>query len=145
MCVLRVRYGIDRQSSFQYAPKKEAECRHTVYDRADGELSFMQQMGLPLTDVIGAEPIGRLAEESRESLDSAEIAAYSLRREVTTLEFFQHHFAKTGHRDLLATRTLSQNTVNPKTIQVRARAASAAPAASFKSAIRKLRQISADK
>jgi hypothetical protein len=48
-----------------------------IHDRADGQLSFMQQMGLSLSDVIGAKSIGRLAEVSCEPLDSADVAAYS--------------------------------------------------------------------
>src|SRR6185437_9568351 len=69
-----------------------------IDDRADGQLPLVQQMCLPLANVIGAEPIRRLAEILCEPLDSAEIAAYSFRREVTTLELFQHQFAKSGHK-----------------------------------------------
>jgi hypothetical protein len=47
-----------------------------IDDRPDGQFPFVQQMGLPLSNVIGAEPIGRLTEVLRESLDSAKIAAY---------------------------------------------------------------------
>src|SRR5262245_27325266 len=39
---------------------------------------------------------------SRESLDRSDVAARCTLREVKTLEFLEHHFAKTGHRDLLS-------------------------------------------
>jgi hypothetical protein len=47
-----------------------------IHDRTHGQLSFVQQMGLPLPYVVGPEPIGRLAEVLCESLDSADVAAY---------------------------------------------------------------------
>jgi hypothetical protein len=58
--------------------------------------------------------IGWFGEVSGEPLDGANICACSSFREVTSLEFLQHCFAKTGHRDLLVTRTLSQNNVTQK-------------------------------
>jgi hypothetical protein len=66
----------------------------------------MQQMCLILANVIQTELIGRLAEKSGEPLDSADVSAYSCLREVTSLEFLQHDFAKMGHRDLLVTHTI---------------------------------------
>ena len=50
-------------------------------------------MGLPLSDVVRSELIRRFSEEARELLDRAHVTAYSVCREVTTLEFFQHQFA----------------------------------------------------
>src|SRR6516225_5367352 len=39
---------------------------------------------------------------------------YGIFRKVTTLEFFQHHFAKSGHRDgLLMTRQLTSTVRQP--------------------------------
>ncbi len=64
-----------------------------IDDRADSEFPFMQQMSLPLSNMIGAESIGPFIKISCEPLDSAEIAAYSFGREVATLEFLQHQFA----------------------------------------------------
>lgn len=77
---------------FSTRRKKEAHGGDVIDDRADSQLSFVQQMGLPLSNMIRAEPIRWLAEILREPLDSAEIAAYSFGREVTTLELFQHQF-----------------------------------------------------
>ena len=56
--------------------------------------------------------------------------AYGIFRIITTLEFLQHHFAKSGHRDgLLVTHNLSQPTRQPPLPT--SREASAARAASF--------------
>src|SRR5262245_45651395 len=56
--------------------------------------------------MVRAESIGRPVQVTREPLDCSDVSAYSCLREVASLEFLQHDFAKTGHRDLLVTRTL---------------------------------------
>src|ERR1700693_2152808 len=89
-------------------------------------------MGLVLANMIWTKLIGRLAEESCEPLDSANISAYSCLREVTSLEFLQHYFAKMGHRNLLVTHTILLASTD--CFYLYPRVASAAPAASFKSA-----------
>src|ERR1700730_8676927 len=46
-------------------------------------------------------------EVSSKIFDCVDVMAYGIFRKVTTLEFFQHHFAKSGHGDgLLMTRQL---------------------------------------
>src|SRR5215831_6353742 len=45
-----------------------------------------------------AQAIRWAVEVATEILDCADVVAYSFFREVTTLEFFQHHFSKMGHR-----------------------------------------------
>ena len=107
MGVMRVRYGIDRQPPFQHTPEKEPQGGNMIHDRADRQLSFVQQMSLPLPYVIEAEPVGPLVEVSCKSLDSAEIAAYSFRREVTTLEFPPASVCEVGSQDLLPRNSLS--------------------------------------
>jgi len=66
----------------------------------------MQQVCLIAANVIRTKLIGRFAEESGEPLDSADVSAYSRLREVTSLEFLQHDFAKMGHRDPLVTHKI---------------------------------------
>ena len=39
-----------------------------------------------------------------EGLHDLQVALHGSLRVITTLEFFQHHFAKLGHRDLLVTQ-----------------------------------------
>jgi hypothetical protein len=41
---------------------------------------------------------------SRKIFDCADVTACGSLRIITTLEFFEHHFAKSGHEDLLVTR-----------------------------------------
>src|SRR6266566_7418945 len=73
-------------------------------------------------------------EVSREIFDGAKVTIDGSLGVITTLEFFQHHFSKMGHRDLLVTQNLSHPTSNQGsahlTRSVRRRAAS------FKSAYR---------
>src|ERR1700736_3413353 len=75
-------------------------------------------------------------EVSREIFDGAEVTIDGSLGVITTLEFFQHHFSKMGHRDLLVTQNLSHPTSNQcsahLTRSVRRRAAS------FKSGCEKL-------
>jgi hypothetical protein len=84
---------------------------------------------LPLADVFRTELIGRLTEVAGEPLDGADVSAYSFRREVTSLEFLQHDFAKTSHRDLRVTHTIRLASADCSYFYPRE--ASAAPAASF--------------
>src|SRR6201987_878877 len=46
-----------------------------------------------------AQAVRRTVEVSSKILDGPDVVAYGMRREVTTLEFLQHHFSKMGHRD----------------------------------------------
>ena len=96
MGVLRVRYGIGRKPPLQRAHKEESQRGHLSDHGIRLQVPLAQQVGLVLTNMLRTE---WLAEESREPLDSADIGAGSCWREVTSLEFLQHHFAKTGHKD----------------------------------------------
>src|SRR5882672_11387747 len=74
-------------------------------------------------------------EVSRKLFDGAKVTIDGSLGVITTLEFFQHHFSKMGHSDLLVTQNLSHPTSNQcsahLTRSVRRRTAS------FKSASRK--------
>src|SRR5215468_725500 len=67
-------------------------------------LSFPEQLRLIFTNVSRAQAIWGTVETSRKFLDGTDVTAYGSRKVVTTLEFLQHHFAKSGHGDLLMTR-----------------------------------------
>src|SRR6516225_1530050 len=104
--VLRVWYGIRWEPALQCSDIEKPQCRNLADHGFCLQLSFVQQVGLILPDMLRAEPIEWLVEIAREPLDSADVSAYSFCGEVTSLEFLQHDFAKSGHRDLLVTRTL---------------------------------------
>src|SRR5215472_7898868 len=44
-----------------------------------------------------AQTVRRTVEVSSKILDCPDVVAYGVFREVTTLEFLQHHFSKMGH------------------------------------------------
>src|SRR3984957_12759832 len=113
MRVLGIRYGIGRKSPLQDAPEKEPQGGNLIHDCADGQLPSVQQMSLPLPDMIRAQFIGRFAEVPGETLDGTKVTTCCSFREVTSLEFLQHYFSKMGHRDLLVTRHYLE-TASPK-------------------------------
>jgi hypothetical protein len=127
--VLRVRNGVGWKAPLQYASKEKTHRRNLICDRSDGQLALVKQMSLILSDVIRAQLIWRLTEVARKTLDGAEVTAYSGGREVTSLEFLQHNFAKMGHRDLLVTHTILLASAHCSYFYPRE--ASAAPAPSF--------------
>ena len=77
MRVLRIGYRVGRKTAFQCADKKEPQSGDLIHHRSHREFSFVQKMGLPLTDMFWAKLIGRLAEVAGEPLDSAQVTAYS--------------------------------------------------------------------
>jgi hypothetical protein len=71
---------------------------------ADGgrsQLPHLEQMGLILPDLLGPELVGRLVKVRRELADDPDVGFCGTMGVITALEFFQHLFAKLGHRDLL--------------------------------------------
>src|SRR6266849_3766962 len=78
-----------------------AERRHMQLHGAGIQLLLLKQVGLILAQVLWTEPVGRLMEMPGELLDDPDVGFYGTLSVITTLEFFQHHFAKSGHRDLL--------------------------------------------
>src|SRR5437016_11307771 len=61
----------------------------------------------------GAQAIRGAAEVSRKILDCADVGTCGMLSVIKTLEFFQHHFAKSGHGDLLMTRQLISTNNQP--------------------------------
>src|ERR1700733_11704886 len=88
-------------TSLQRLDIEEAERRHMQLHSASIQLLLLKQVGLILAQVLRTEPVGRLMEMPGEFLDDPDVGFYGTLSVITTLEFFQHHFAKSGHRDLL--------------------------------------------
>src|SRR3954452_11067759 len=109
MSVLRIRDRVGWKTAFQRAHKKETQAGCLRNNGSNCQFAFVQQVSLPLTNMFRPKLIGRFAEVAGEPLDSANICACSSFREVTSLEFLQHYFAKTGHRDPPCDPKLSQN------------------------------------
>src|SRR6202047_658789 len=63
-----------------------------------GQLSLTEQIRLVLADVLRSKLIRRAPEITREIRDRLDVAVYGSLSVITTLEFFEHHFAKVGHR-----------------------------------------------
>ena len=129
---LLARLGIGQELAelvaVQRAHEEESQCGHVVLDRSRAELSLLEQIGLVAAQMIRTELVRRLAEVLGEPLDEAQIVPDRACGVVTTLEFFEHHFAKMGHSGLPpVTHTLSR----PQNYSTATAAATAAPAASF--------------
>src|SRR5215510_9695514 len=60
-----------------------------------------------------AQAIRRAVEVSSKILNGADVKTYDFCRVVTSLEFFQHYFAKSNHKDLLMTRQLTLTARQP--------------------------------
>jgi hypothetical protein len=60
--VLGIRYGVRQKSSLQDATEEEPHGGNLIHDSADGQFPFVQQMSLPLPDMIRAQLIGRFTE-----------------------------------------------------------------------------------
>ena len=93
----------------QRAHEEEPQCGHVVLDASRAELELPEQIGLVAAQMIRTKLVRRLVEVLGEPLDKAQIAPRCAGRVVTTLEFFEHHFAKTSHSRLPpVTHTLSR-------------------------------------
>ncbi len=84
-------------------------------DRARIQLSFLEQISLIGADLLRPKLVGGTMEIVGEGLHDLQVAFHGSLRVITTLELFQHHFAKLGHRDLLVTHTLRQTRRNAST------------------------------
>jgi hypothetical protein len=66
------------ESALQDAAKEEPQCCNAIHNRPYCKLSFMQQMSLPLANVVRAELIRRFRKVSCELFDRAEVTACGL-------------------------------------------------------------------
>src|SRR5215472_668406 len=104
-----------RIGSFRNAPGllecldvEESQSRQADRNCTRRQLPLLKQLGLVFANVLQAQAVRWTVEVSSKIFDCADVVAYGMFRKVTTLELFQHHFAKSGHKDLLMTRQLPQ-------------------------------------
>jgi hypothetical protein len=100
--------GLLRAGCFRNAPGflerfevAKAWSRQVLCRRVRRKLSLLKQRGLIFTDVSRALAIQGTVEVSKKIFDGANVTIYGSLGEIAKLEFFQHHFAKSGHGDLL--------------------------------------------
>ena len=135
---LRIGQELAELMATERAHEEEPQCGHVVLDRSRAEFSFPEQIGLVAAQMIRTELVRRLAEVLCEPLDETQIAPRRACGVVTTLELFEHHFAKTSHSVLPpVTHTLSR----PQNYSTATTAATAAPAASFSPPMVKFRRV----
>src|ERR1019366_3795118 len=79
-------------------PVEEPQSREPLRHGGCGQLSLAEQIRLVLADVLRSELIRRASKVTREIFDRLDIAVDGSLSVITTLEFFEHHFAKVGHR-----------------------------------------------
>src|SRR5215831_9935806 len=109
-----------RIGSFRNAPGllecldvEESQSRQADRNCTRRQLPLLKQLGLVFANVLQAQAVRWTVEVSSKIFDCADVVAYGMFRKVTTLEFFQHHFAKSGHKDLLMTRQLTSTVRQP--------------------------------
>src|SRR5204863_2938758 len=77
---------------------EEPQRREPLCHGGRSELSLAEQICLVLADVLRSQLIRRAPKVTRKILDRLDVAVYGSLSVITTLEFFEHHFAKVGHR-----------------------------------------------
>src|SRR6266404_5297158 len=80
---------------------EEPQSRKIYRNGARRELSLLEQFRLVFANLLGAQTVWRTLEASRKIFHYPDVTAYGSFSVITTLEIFQHHFAKSGHGDLL--------------------------------------------
>jgi hypothetical protein len=108
--------------------EEEPQCRKPLRHGGCGQLSLAEQIRLVLANVFRSELIGRAVKVPREILERLDVAVDGSLSVITTLEFFEHHFAKVGHRESPYDPTLSAHTPAADIRHAKA----SAPKASFK-------------
>src|SRR5438552_8962734 len=97
----------DTPSLFESLGVEEPQSRETVGHFTRWQLRLLKQLGLVFANVPRTQTVRRALESPSKIFDGADVVACGILRVITALEFFQHHFAKSGHRDLLMTRQLT--------------------------------------
>ena len=77
-------------------------------DSANTKFSFVEQIHLIGADLFRSTLIRRTTEMFCERFYNLQVAVHGSLRVITTLELFQHLFAKLGHGDLLVTHKISR-------------------------------------
>jgi len=98
MCLFRKGSLGDTPVFFERLDVKEPEGGQTDGDAVRSQLPFLKEHRVIFANVPRAQAVRRTVEVSSKILDCPDVVAYGICREVTTLEFLQHHFSKMGHR-----------------------------------------------
>jgi hypothetical protein len=77
---------------------EEPQSRKSLRHRGCSQLSLTEQIRLVLANVLRSELIRRAVKVTRKILNRLDVAVDGSLSVITTLEFFEHHFAKVGHR-----------------------------------------------
>ena len=75
-------------------------------DGANAQFALLEQVDLIGAKLFFAQLVRRTTEMPSKILHDLQVRVYGSLRVITTLELFQHHFPKLGHRDLLVTQRL---------------------------------------
>jgi hypothetical protein len=73
---------------------EEPQSRRSLRHGGGGQLSLAEQIRLVLANVLRSELIRRAVKVPRKILNRLDVAVDSSLSVITTLEFFEHHFAK---------------------------------------------------
>src|SRR5258708_614922 len=88
---------------------EEAQCTDHLDEGRPRYFLLFDQEQLVLADVLGTEPVGRLAEMLGKLGDGMQVNPDRGGRVVTDLEIFQHPLSKWGHDETPFVVTSSQN------------------------------------
>jgi len=77
---------------------EEPQSREPLRHGGCSQLSLAEQIRLVLANVLRSELIRRATKVTRKIFDRLDVAVDGSLSVITTLEFFEHHFAKVGHR-----------------------------------------------
>src|SRR5271166_1687849 len=97
-CLLRIRCIGHAPCLLNGLDEEEAQPGQPLRDSTCGEFPLAEQIRLILADVLRTELIRRTLEVTREIFDGLQVDAGCSLGVITTLEFFEHHFAKVGHK-----------------------------------------------
>src|SRR5882724_9748840 len=96
-CSFRIGSLGDAPGLFESLDVEKPQRRETVFNGTRLQLPLLKQLGLVFANMSQAQTVRRTVESPREILDCADVVACGMLRVITTLEFLQHHFAKSGH------------------------------------------------
>jgi hypothetical protein len=88
-------------------------------DGAHAQFAFVEQLHLIGADVLLSELGRRPMEVPGEIFHYLQVGYCGSLREITTLEFFQHHCSEMGYRDLLVTQRLRRFARTPQPTHTR--------------------------
>ena len=105
MALFRIGHVSQAPGPLECLAVKEPQGSQTHGDAAWWKLPFLKQHCLVFANMPRAQTIGSAVEVPSKISNCMDVRTYGILRIIKTLEFFQHHFSKLGHRDLLVTQT----------------------------------------